>query len=426
MDETADGTVDGITPAIARLRRSHADILAPMPQAQIVNSLAALAARWRDPAYPPRREAEGWQEPFPFAMVQISLDALLQSLTPEALWALIDSEDARDAQGYPVIGHVIAGNTPLLAWVSIIRALLVRSASFVKLPSGPAARWGRLFQTTLTGVSPDLAACVHLDQWPGGTVEQDAALCGRVDLVMAHGGDATMRALRALCPPQTPFVGYGHRVSFGLVTRGSTNIGAAKGLAKDILLYDQGGCLSPQTIFVEGDWPDALAFAERLAAALPDVAARYPLPFRAERAAMAVRAARGLAWMGEGSRLWEDPGLRWTVIARPQAAFALSPAFGVVSVQPLASLEELPEAVAPVAGHLQGCAVAGEAGDYLPGVSYLCAPGGLQAPPLSWRQDGRDILRVLTPPRSYRADGSTTTCLSVGSVCGESSSVGDG
>ena len=421
-----DETVEDVTAAIARLRQSHADILTPMPQVDIINSLAAVAECWRDPAYPPRIEAEAWQEPFPFAMVQVSLDALLDSLTPEALWALIDAEDARNVQGYPVIGHIIAGNTPLLAWVSIIRALLVRSASFVKLPSGPVAEWGKLFCHSLFQVSPNLRRCVELAEWPGGTTELDAALCGGVDLVMAHGSDATMRDLRVLCPPQMPFVGYGHRVSFGLVTRGNANAEAAAEFAKDVLLYDQGGCLSPQTVFVEGDWQVALDFAQRLADTFPTVAARYPLPSRAERAGAVVREARELAWMGEGTRLWEDPNLCWTVIARPQATFALSPTFGVVSVQPLASLEDLPEAIMPVAGYLQGCAVAGEAGDYIPSVSYLCKPGELQAPPLSWRQDGRDVLRVLTPPRPYRADGSTTTRVSGGSASGETSSVEEG
>ena len=393
MDETADG----IRAAVARLRHRQAETLARMPQSEIVTAFGMLSTRWGDPAYPLRREAEEWRVPFPFAMVQVSLEALLHSLTPDALWALIEAENARGAQGYSVIGHVIAANTPLLAWVSILRALLVRSASFVKLPSGPAAEWGRLFHRSLADVSPELASCVHLRQWPGGTTALDAALCGGADLVMAHGSDETIRALRGLCPATTPFVGYGHRVSFGLVPQGGGTPDAAAGFAKDVLLYDQGGCLSPQTIFVEGDWGDTLAFAAQLAEALLQAAAAYPLPVRAARAAMTVRAAREMAWMEEGNRLWEDPGLRWTVIARPQTSFAPSPTFGVVSVQPLASLDSLPEAVASVAKHLQGCAVTGDAAGYLPGVSRLCAPGELQAPPLSWRQDGRDVLRLLLP-----------------------------
>jgi hypothetical protein len=400
MDATADGiTADGITAAIARLRQRQAEILVSMSQREVVASLAAFAERWHDPYYPPRLDAEAWREPFPFAMVQVSLDALLDSLRPEALWSLVDVENVRDAQGYPVIGHVIAGNTPLLSWVSLIRALLVRSASFVKLPSGPAAQWAEIFQRSLAEVSPPLASCLHLAQWPGGTQDLEAALCTGADLILAHGSGQTMRDLEALCPPATPFVGYGHRVSFGLVPRGNGTVEAAEGFAKDVLLYDQGGCLSPQTIFVEGDWLDTLAFAGRLAEILPNAAAKYPLPIRGAQAAMIVREARLLAVMEEGNRLWEGQDLRWTVVARPQTAFVPSPTYGVVSVQPLNSLEDLPEAISHVAGHLQGCVVAGEAGDYIPSVSRLCTPGELQTPPLGWRQDGRDVLRVLLPPR---------------------------
>ena len=393
-------TVDSIRSASARLRERHAQTLAGMPQDSVVAALAELGRRWRDPAYPPRCEAGTWQKPFPFAMVQVSLDALLASLTPERLWALLESESVPDAPGHPVIGHVTAGNTPLLAWVSVIRALLVRSASLVKLPSNASARWAYAFQRSLQEVAPELAACVYLAEWPGGTSELDAALCTQSDLVMAHGGDPALRDLRALCPKETPFVGYGHRVSLGVLLPNADRQEAARGFAKDILLYDQGGCLSPQSIFVVGDGNKVRAFSSLLAEALTTASQQYPLPVRAGRASAAVAEARALAWMEEGSAIWEDPARRWTVIARTQSAFAASPTFGVVSVQPLTALEDLPKAVSLVADRLQGCAAAGEVQDgYLPGVSYLCRPGEMQAPPLSWRQDGRDVLRVLLPPR---------------------------
>lgn len=391
-------TVDTLELAVADLRRRHAETLSPMPQAEVVAALCELGRRWRDPDYALRREAESWTEPFPFAMVQVSLDALLHSLTPDALGALLAAENVADAPGYPVVGHVIAGNTPLLAWVSIIRALLVRSASLVKLPSNASARWAHLFHRSLAEVAPELAACVFLAEWPGGTREMDAALCRRSDLVMAHGSDGTLDALRRLCPVGTPFVGYGHRVSLGLLLPGAESHDAARGFARDVLIYDQGGCLSPQTIYVAGDFDAAKGFAAVLADALRDAARKLPLPVRAASAAGAVRDARALAWMEDGAALWPDENLRWTVIARPDPAFRGSPTFGVVSVQTLKSLADLPEALSAVAGRLQGCAVAGNADGYLPGVSYLCRPGEMQAPPLAWRQDGRDVLRVLLPP----------------------------
>lgn len=390
--------ISGIVEAASRLRQS--DGLSRMSQADVVEALAELAWRWRNRNYSFRRQAEHLTDPFPFAMTQVSLEALLDSLTPDALWALIDAEGVREAHGVPLVGHVIAGNTPLLAWVSILRALLMRSASLVKLPSGPAADWGRLFGASLADVSPELARCVEWHQWPGGTSELDAALCRCVDLVLAYGSDRAMTALRGLCPSETRFLGYGHRVSFGLVLEDGASKEALQGFARDILLYDQGGCLSPQTIFVEGGWNDCLDFGERLAQALPQAVLAYPLPVRSPQAAPSVREARALARMEEGTRLWEDPALRWTVIARPRRDFTLSPTFGVVSVQPLASLATLPQALAPVSAFLQGCAVASSSPippELAARLSYVCRPGQLQAPPLGWRQDGRDVLRSLLP-----------------------------
>ena len=396
-----DQTVDGVEAAAAALRRRHAETLFQMPQAEIVAALAELSRRWRDPDYALRREAETWTEPFPFAMVQVSLDALLDSLTEDTLGTLLAAESVPDAPGYPVIGHVIAGNTPLLVWVSVIRALLVRSASLVKLPSNAAARWAHLFRQSLAEVAPELAACVSLAEWPGGTQELDAALCRQSDLVMAHGSDGTLRDLRALCPQETPLVGYGHRVSLGLLLPGADANAAAQGFAKDVLIYDQGGCLSPQMVYVLGDFDEAKHFASIFAEALALVSAEYLLPVRAASAAGAVREARSLAWMEDGAAVWQGEDLRWTIIARPEPAFRGSPTYGVVSVQPLGSLSELPEALSAVANRLQGCAVAGDADGYLPGVSYLCRPGAMQAPPLAWRQDGRDVLRALLPPSAY-------------------------
>jgi hypothetical protein len=130
-------------------------------------------------------------------------------------------------------------------------------------------------------------------------------------------------------------------------------------------------------------------------------ASLYSLPTRAASAASTVRDARLLASMEEATRLWGDEALRWTVIARPQREFVTAPTFGIITVQPVATLADLPEALAPVAPFLQGCGVAGAIHDYIPNVSYLCAPGQMQAPPLHWRQDGRDVLRVLACRRQH-------------------------
>ncbi len=400
------GPLTEIDEICARLRQTHASALRSMPQAEVVAAITDWATRWKDPQSLWRRDAQALTEPFPFAMTRFSLEALADSLSTASLWALIDAEGVRHAWGAPLIGHVIAGNTPLLAWTSLLRALLMRSASFVKLPTGGAGDWARLFVQSLADVSPQLASCIHLAQWPGGTAKLDAALCRGGDLLLAYGGQDTLVSLQALCPPSVGFLGYGHRVSFGIVPTGASVAEAAEGFARDILLYDQGGCLSPHTLFVEGDAPAAAEFGLLLADALKGAVPCCPQAPRSLRAAAKVQEARTLARMSAGP-LWEGEDLRWTVIAREENLFALSPTHGVVSVQPLAGVEHLSRAVDPVAGHLQGCAVAPlrSAADEASwraavvrlGVSWVCRPGQLQAPPFSWREDGRDVLRSLLP-----------------------------
>ena len=111
--------------------------------------------------------------------------------------------------------------------------------------------------------------------------------------------------------------------------------------------------------------------------------------------------ARALARM-DGCRVWEDADMRWTVVLRRTPEFVPSPTYCVVSVQPLPSIARLRRSLDSVAGALQGCAVAGEEPDLIRllaelGVSYICEPGKMQAPPLSWREDDLPVLSSLLP-----------------------------
>ena len=402
-----DVSVDDIHRACSDLRRAQTSLLAPMPQADVVAAIAEWAARWKDPLSPWRCAARCLNDPFPFAMTRISLDALLDSLTPDALWALIDAEHVRDAKGVSLVGHVIAGNTPLLAWVSSLRALLMRSASFVKLPSGGAAEWGRLFVRTLAEAAPALASCVHLMQWTGGTIVLDAVLCRSADLLLAYGSKNTVEDLHALCPPSTDFQSYNHRVSFGIVPADAAFETSVEGFAQDVLLYDQGGCLSPHTIFVQTPWSLVLDFGERLASALQNALTHTPQVLRTPQAAARVQEARLLARMEAESRLWEDRHQRWTVIATKERRFVVSPTHAIVSIQQIGGPEELDVALSTYAGHLQGCAVAlgadqASRDEWIAklerlGVSWICRPGELQTPPFAWREDGKDVLRCMLP-----------------------------
>ncbi len=398
-----------IAQTIAQLRRTRAERLAPLPQEEIVAIIAHWAALWQDESFPFRREARALTAPFPFSHVQVSLDGLLPSLTAPALRALIDSEDVRDALGVSVAAHIIAGNTPLLAWVSLLRALLMRTASIAKLPSGPAAQWAELFVRSLAFVSPALASSIALAAWPGGTSGLDDALCAHTDMVICQGGDNAIAALRARTPPGTPFAGYGHALSFGLLLDNTDNEAAADGFARDILVYAQGGCLSVKTVLVQGDFDTASRFASTLADALRRATITYPPPPLSPQDWDRHRTARLLAQMEPGAGCPSAPDDPFVVLAWPRRPFHVQDGTNIVTVQALPPRARLDTLFAPLAGRLQGCAVAGHLSPTLRarldtlGISRVCAPGEMQAPPFGWRQNGRDVLRLLCPSLSPTA-----------------------
>jgi acyl-CoA reductase-like NAD-dependent aldehyde dehydrogenase len=401
-------TVNQIQSTAALLRATASAEFAHTKQSDIVQTISEFADYCRAERGRFLTEARKICDPFPFCMVELSLHALLDSLSTEALWRLIDSENVREKTGYPVIGHIIAGNTPLVAWTSMIRALLIRSASLVKLPSGAPAVWGRLFAETLREVAPSLAGnCIALLEWPGGTAALDSAFSNSVDMLVVYGSDRTIDTFRTLRAGK-PMLSYGHRVSIGLVLQEVDLEAAAQGFATDILLYDQSGCLSPHAIYVEGDWDRTTIFGRELAAALQERVKQLPLPRRDISAAHKVRTARSLSRMEEGIEVWEDTtDLRWSIFARKSIEFSLSPTHGVVSVHCLPSIDFLQSAFLGICKSdlLQGCAVAIKPEVTIPaavvsvlrslGVSYLCQPGRLQLPSLSWREDDHDVLKSL-------------------------------
>src|SRR5208282_5481459 len=128
--------------------------------------------------------------------------------------------------------------------------------------------------------------------------------------VVAYGDDASIAALSAAAARRArPLAGFGSRLSGALVLPGASPSAAetaADGLARDVTLFEQRGCLSPHHVFVVGDAGEARGFAARLARALERLARRLPTPARLPLAAAA--AIRGLRERARWRALAQPPG----------------------------------------------------------------------------------------------------------------------
>jgi len=124
-------------------------------------------------------------------------------------------------------------------------------------------------------LGPPLAGTVDARYWEGGDEAIERVVFESVRRIVAFGSDQTIDRIieRASAEKVT---GYGDSFSVGFVADGADFAAWAPGAARDVCLFDQRGCLSPQTIYVEGDEGRALLFARALAQALGDVGRELP------------------------------------------------------------------------------------------------------------------------------------------------------
>jgi hypothetical protein len=150
----------------------------------------------------------------------------------------------------------------------------------------------------------------------------------------------------------------------------------------------------------EGSDRVARALARELAAA----ESRWPRGVIDPAAAAAIRQERDAAEMRAASGrhvfVQASPGTAWTVVREDGPDLRPAPLHRFVRVHPVASLDALRPALAPLGPHLAavalegfGGATAGLARDLARlGASRICRPGQLQAPALAWRRDGLPLL----------------------------------
>jgi hypothetical protein len=405
-----------VASAAARLRAAVSVAHDPSRAADVLSSAVAL---WRDRNYPRRRDAIGQiagQAGYSVALLDESFDALLKPFSRAALSSLakLVSNGGR-AERPSVLGFVMAGNVAGAGLHEIAIALVAGAGLIVKTASTEPVFFDQ-FARTLTDLDREIASRIAVFNWGRARDDLSAAMAANCDRVIAYGDDATIASLRN----KSTVIGFGSRVS-GAVVAPSALVPeridtVAKSLARDVVLFEQLGCLSLHQVFVESrDTAAARDFAARLAAALARLADSIPpakIPLRDAVEILGVRErARWRRIAGQSIELFEGPRLEWTVVYEPESmgdnSFVVSPGFRTVNVTGLRDEDHVRASLAGASARIEAIAVAGDDAetrrifamlDAL-GVSYISAPGEMQSPPLLWRHGGGAFLDMMVSSR---------------------------
>ena len=321
--------------------------------------------------------------------------------------ARLDAAQRSMLSGFDTTAVVLAGAIPQPSLLALLAPLALRSPVLAK----PASRdpvTAALVAESIAEVDPELGRCIAVARF-GSSDEACLRALLEADCVAATGSDASIAALAARVQPPRRLIASGHRLSVAALgpdaLRGDALGAAADGIALDVALWDQQGCLSPLAVYAvggDGEAPDRLA--ESLAHALASLARRLPRGALEPAAAAAFRqecdGAELRATAGPGVRLLGGVTQGWAVVREVDASLRPAPLNRFVRVTSVENPEVLGAALRPLAAHLAGVALAGfgAAHDGVLrgladlGASRLCRPGELQSPPLAWHHEGRPVL----------------------------------
>jgi hypothetical protein len=155
--------------------------------------------------------------------------------------------------------HVIAGNTPGVAALSIARNALVRGDAIIKTPSNDPATAVAIARTMID-MAPDHPLTHHLSvaYWKGGDVAVEAPLYkpANVEKIVAWGGFASVSHIAKYLQPGIELIALDPKLSSTIIGREAfadeaTTSEVARRLARDVGFYNQEACLNARVVYVE-------------------------------------------------------------------------------------------------------------------------------------------------------------------------------
>ena len=236
-----------------------------------------FVAEWRDPDSWVRREARErlagglWSAP----VIERAFDVVFSDRADETPRIHVENwfEQSRNSARRALV--ILPGNVIGPALCAAYAVAVTGGSAILKAASTERAV-AEIVARQFAAIGSPLAGTLDARYWPGGDIADEAAAISGVTTVIAFGSDETVAAVRARIPADKRFIPYGTRYSLGLVTAGADIGSAAAEAAIDVCMFDQAGCMSPQTIYVVGDASRALRFANALDGAMRKTSVRLP------------------------------------------------------------------------------------------------------------------------------------------------------
>ncbi|MER7926126.1 MULTISPECIES: acyl-CoA reductase [unclassified Streptomyces] len=172
----------------------------------------------------------------------------------------------------PRLVHIIAGNAPGVAAMSVVRGALTKGVNLLKLPSNDLFTATAILRT-MAAVAPGhpVVRSFSAVYWRGGDEAVESVLFRPqfFDKLVAWGGESTIRGALRYVGPGFELVSFDPKTSISLIGREAfaspeSLAQAADAGAADATFFNQQACVASRFQFVEGTPEDADRYAALL------------------------------------------------------------------------------------------------------------------------------------------------------------------
>lgn len=265
------------------------------------------------------------------------------------------------AQPRGLVTHWLAGNIPSLGMISLVQGVLTKNANIVKLPRRNGLVLPEFFARiadidipleggrTISGKT--IAASVAFVYCEPEDPDSQRLLSLESDVRLVWGGAEAVNSLLGL-PKKSGAedILFGPRYSLAAIGREALTPGGVEKLAAklafDASAFDQRGCNSPHTVFVErAGAVTPHHFARALAGAMEKTLKRIPKEQVGAEEAYAVAAVR--AEYSVAGEVFTSPGTEWTIVYSGEKGLARPCGSRVVFIRPVDDINDIIDGLSP-------------------------------------------------------------------------------
>jgi len=160
--------------------------------------------------------------------------------------------------------HITAGNVPVVAAMTVVRAALTKSDCLIKSPSNDPLTANAIARTMIElDSNHPLTKHIAVAYWKGGDEHMDSQIVRttRIDKITAWGGMASVKHIQRFLTPGIDLTAMNPKYSMSIIGKEALDSEdamqeAATGLATLSGFYNQTACVNTRVVYVESETDD--------------------------------------------------------------------------------------------------------------------------------------------------------------------------